>query len=99
MPDRTESCLAEYDESFVRGELAMRKLCARNLQKKIAGRYESYESRKEGIARRRAKMLIGEPLRTLLVEPLELPVKPRGEPEPVPILVPEPELEQVPVAQ
>ncbi len=45
MPDRTESCLAEYaakGESFVRGELAMRKLCIRNLQKKITGRYESY---------------------------------------------------------
>jgi hypothetical protein len=46
-------------------------------------------------ARRRAKMLIGEPLRTILVEPLEFPVnQPAGEPEPVP--VPEPEPEQVP---
>jgi hypothetical protein len=39
---------------------------------------------------------IGEPLRTIVVEPLELPVQqPAGEPEPVP----EPEPEQVPVAQ
>jgi hypothetical protein len=44
-------------------------------------------------------MQIGEPLRTILVEPLELPVKPTGEPEPVPILVPEPKPGQVPVAQ
>ena len=43
-------------------------------------------------------MPIGEPLRTIVVEPLELPVKqPTGEPEPVP--VPEPEPEQAPVAQ
>jgi hypothetical protein len=57
------------------------------------------EIEKRRYARRRAKMLIGEPLRTILVEPLELPVKPTGEPEPVPVLVPEPEPEQVPVAQ
>ena len=43
-------------------------------------------------------MQIGEPLRTIVVEPLELPVnQPAGEPEPVP--VPEPEPELVPVAQ
>ena len=31
-------------------------------------------------------MQIGEPLRTIVVEPLELPVKqPAGEPEPVPV--------------
>ena len=49
-------------------------------------------------ARRRANMLIGEPLRTIVVEPLELPVQqPISEPEPGP--VPEPEPEQVPVAQ
>ena len=45
-------------------------------------------------------MQIGEPLRTIVVEPLELPVKqPTGEPEPVPAPEPEPEPEQVPVAQ
>jgi hypothetical protein len=43
-------------------------------------------------------MQIGEPLRTIVVEPLELPVqRPAGEPEPVPVL-PEPEPERVPVA-
>jgi hypothetical protein len=43
-------------------------------------------------------MLIGEPLRSILVELLELPVKqPTGEPDPVPVLEPEPE--QVPVAR
>ncbi len=52
-----------------------------------------------GYARRREQsMQIGEPLRTIVVEPLELPVQqPAGEPEPVP--VPEPEPEQVPVTQ
>jgi hypothetical protein len=41
-------------------------------------------------------MQIGKPLRTVVVEPLELPVKqPTSEPEPVP--VPEPEPEPVPV--
>ena len=59
--------------------------------------YAGIEERR--YARRRAKMLIGEPLRTILVEPLELPVKPTRELEPVPVLVPEPEPEQVPVAQ
>ena len=45
-------------------------------------------------------MQIGEPLRTIVVEPLELPVKqPTSEPEPVPVPEPEPEPEQVPVAQ
>ena len=40
-------------------------------------------------------MQIGEPLRTIIVEPLELPVnEPRAEPEPEPL---EPEPEQVPV--
>jgi len=43
-------------------------------------------------------MQMGEPLRTIVVEPLELPVQqPASEPEPVPV-VPEPEPEQVPVA-
>jgi hypothetical protein len=47
---------------------------------------------------REQDMQIGEPMRTIVVEPLELPVKqPAGEPQPVP--VPEPEPEQVPVAQ
>jgi hypothetical protein len=41
-------------------------------------------------------MQICKPLRTVVVEPLELPVKqPTSEPEPVP--VPEPEPEPVPV--
>ncbi len=46
-------------------------------------------------------MQIGEPLRTIVVEPLELPVQqPASEPEPVPVVpVPEPEPEKVPVAQ
>jgi hypothetical protein len=40
-------------------------------------------------------MQIGAPLRTIVVEPLELPVKPpTGEPKPV--HAPEPEPEQVP---
>jgi hypothetical protein len=44
-------------------------------------------------------MQIGEPLRTIVVEPLELPVKqPTGEPEPVPASA-QPEPEQEPVAQ
>ena len=44
-------------------------------------------------------MQIGEPLRTILVEPLELPVQePSGEPEPAP-QAPEPEPAEVPVAQ
>jgi len=43
-------------------------------------------------------MQIGEPLRTIVVEPLELPVgEPRAEPEPQPH-APEPEPEQVPAA-
>jgi len=43
-------------------------------------------------------MQIGEPLRTIVVEPLELPVQqPTEEPEPVP--VPDQVPEQVPVAQ
>ena len=45
-------------------------------------------------------MQIGEPIRTIVVEPLEIPVEqPRGEPEPVPVPEPEPEPEQVPVAR
>ena len=45
-------------------------------------------------------MQIGEPLRTIVVEPLELPVQqPAGEPDPLPVPVPVPEPEQVPVAQ
>jgi len=41
-------------------------------------------------------MQIGEPLRIIVVEPLELPLKqPRGESEPV--HAPEPEPEQMPV--
>ena len=48
--------------------------------------------------RREQDMQIGDPLRTIVVEPLDLPVKkPTGEPEPVPVPVPQPE--QVPVAQ
>jgi hypothetical protein len=44
-------------------------------------------------------MQIGEPLRTVIVEPLALPVKqPTTEPEPVPVPEPEPEPVQVPVA-
>ena len=44
-------------------------------------------------------MQIGEPLRTIVVEPLELPVQePAGEPEPVHVPESEPEPEQVPVA-
>ena len=52
-----------------------------------------------GYERRREKaMQIGEPLRTVVVEPLELPVKqPTGEPELVP--APEPQPEQVPISQ
>jgi hypothetical protein len=53
-------------------------------------------------ARRRANMLIGELLRTIMVEPLELPVsQPTGEPEPVPVpeAEPDPDPKQVPVAQ
>ena len=47
---------------------------------------------------REQDMQIGEPIRTIVVEPLELPVsQPTGEPEPVP--APELEPEQVPVAQ
>jgi hypothetical protein len=48
---------------------------------------------------REQDMQIGEPLRTIVVEPLEIPVnKPSAEPEPV-VEQPEPEPEQVPVAQ
>ena len=43
-------------------------------------------------------MQIGESLRTIVVEPLELPVKPPAD-EPEPVHVPEPEPELVPVAQ
>jgi hypothetical protein len=46
--------------------------------------------------RRRNLMNIGEPLRTIIVEPLELPIdEPESEPAPEPLL-PEPEPEQVP---
>jgi hypothetical protein len=45
-------------------------------------------------------MQIGETLRTVVVEPLELPVKQStGEPKPVPVPEPEPEPEQVLVAR
>ena len=45
-------------------------------------------------------MLIGALLRTIMVEPLELPVsQPTGEPEPVPVPEAEPDPKQVPVAQ
>jgi len=48
--------------------------------------------------RREQEMQIGEPLRTIVVEPLELPVKqPAKKPEP--IYVPDLEPELVPVAQ
>ena len=44
-------------------------------------------------------MEIGEPLRTIVVEPLELPVQqPAGEPETVPASA-QPEPDQEPVAQ
>ena len=44
-------------------------------------------------------MQIGEPLRTIVVEPLELPVKPPAdEPEPDAIPLAQPEPERVPVA-
>jgi hypothetical protein len=43
-------------------------------------------------------MQIGEPMRIIFVDPLELPVQePKADPEPV--YVPEPEPEPVPVAQ
>ena len=43
-------------------------------------------------------MQIGDPLRTIIVEPLELPMKQTtGEPEPV--TAPQPEPERVPAAQ
>jgi hypothetical protein len=49
--------------------------------------------------RRGQPMQIGEPLRTIVVEPLELPVKhPKSEPEPVSVPEPEPAPVQVPVA-
>jgi hypothetical protein len=58
--------------------------------------YAGVEERR--YARRRAMMLIGEPLRIIVVEPFELPVnQPTGEPEPV--VVPQREPEQVPAAQ
>ena len=48
---------------------------------------------------REQDMQIGEPLRTIVVEPLELPVnQPTAEPETVPASA-QPEPEQVPVAQ
>ena len=48
--------------------------------------------------RKEQAMQIGERLRTIIVEPLELPMtQPTDEPEPVP--VPEAELEQTPTAQ
>jgi hypothetical protein len=41
---------------------------------------------------------IGEPLRKIIIEPLELPVKqPADEPESEPILLPQPEPDGVPV--
>jgi hypothetical protein len=50
--------------------------------------------------RREQDMQIGKMLRTIVVEPLELPVKlPTSEPEPEPIQSLEPEPERVPVAQ
>ena len=45
-------------------------------------------------------MQIGKPLRTIVVEPLELPVEqPTREPEPEPIQSPESEPEQVPATR
>ena len=41
-------------------------------------------------------MQIGEPLRTIVVEPLELPVNDPQTPDPEPAPQPEPEPEQVP---
>ena len=46
------------------------------------------------------QMQIGKPLRTIVVEPLELPVEqPKGEPEPHPMPSPDSEPEQVPAKQ
>jgi hypothetical protein len=48
--------------------------------------------------RREQDMQVGKPLRTVVVEPLELPVKPSAdEPESEPILLPQPEPDGVPV--
>jgi hypothetical protein len=45
----------------------------------------------------RSNMQIGKPLRTIVIEPLELPVRePENQPEPIP--TPEPEPEKAPVA-
>ena len=45
-------------------------------------------------------MQIGDPLRTIIVEPLELLVdEPTADPNPDPIPAPEPEPEQVPAKQ
>jgi hypothetical protein len=38
----TTSCLEEYAQIGTGGQVAMRKLCVRNLQEKIAGQYRSY---------------------------------------------------------
>ena len=65
----------------------------------ILRNYAGAEER--GYARRGEQdMQIGKPLRTIVVEPLELPVsQPTGEPEPDRAPAPEPEPEHVPVAQ
>jgi hypothetical protein len=48
----------------------------------------------------RQQMQIGDPLRTIIVEPLELPAgEPTADSNPDPILVPEPEPEQVPATR
>jgi hypothetical protein len=52
---------------------------------------------KKGSSTNGGTMQIGEPLRTIVVEPLELPVNdPQTRPEPEPAPQPEPEPEQVP---
>ena len=49
---------------------------------------------------REENMQIGKPLRKIIIEPLELPVKPPAdEPEPNPIQLPEPVAEKVPISQ
>jgi hypothetical protein len=54
------------------------------------------EATERGYARRGQDMQIGEPLRTIVVEPLELPVQePKAEPEPAN----EPEPAEAPVSQ
>src|ERR1035437_7637749 len=69
----------------------------------VTGMPEHTEQKSDGkeISGRKKELVrqIGEPLRTIVVEPLELPVQqPAGEPETFPASA-QPEPEQVPVAQ